>query len=292
MCAILFWSTTVAFSRSLTEQLGVFSAGAWVYLVAGVVGCGVLAAQGRLVTLLRQSDRRYLVGCGSLVAVYTVLLYAAVGLAKTGGQVITATVANYLWPGLTLVFSVPLLGFRANYLLLGLGTALGVAGVGLAQGAGGADLLAGEGTGGAVWPMVFGLAGAVCWGLYSNLCRRWGRDGSDGAMAVFLLGTGLVLLLVRWLRDEHSAWDGRAIGEASYLILFPTLLAYLFWDVGMRRGNLPLLAAVSYLTPVLSIGVSAVYLGLPVSPAQWLGGLAVVAGAVLSRVSIRSEASP
>jgi len=51
------------------------------------------------VPVLRQSDPRYLLGCGSLVAAYTVLLFAAVGLAETGGQVIAATVANYLCRG-------------------------------------------------------------------------------------------------------------------------------------------------------------------------------------------------
>ena len=38
--AIVLWSTTIAFSRSIAEQLGTFTGAAVVYLAAGLLGCG------------------------------------------------------------------------------------------------------------------------------------------------------------------------------------------------------------------------------------------------------------
>jgi len=72
--------------------------------------------------------------------------------------------------------------------------------------------------------------------------------------------------------------------------VFPTLLAYVCWDSAARRGNLSLVAALSYLTPLLSVLVSSLYLELPVQPQQWLSGVLVVAGAVLCKRSIAPAA--
>lgn len=39
--AIVLWSTTVAFSRSLAEQVGVLTAASSIYLLAGLLGCAL-----------------------------------------------------------------------------------------------------------------------------------------------------------------------------------------------------------------------------------------------------------
>lgn len=289
--SILFWSTTIACSRSLTEQLGPLTSGATVYLAAGVIACGVLAGRGRLLPGLRHADRRYLFGCGGLMAVYTLLLYVAVGLARTREQVITVTVANYLWPGLTLLLAVPLLGWRARPIFLVVGTILGLAGVALAVGADGI-----QGSARLSWSVHAAttfpaLLAAIAWALYSNLSRRWAAQAAAGAMPLFLLATGIVLLVARLFFPEHSDWTGHVFWEAAYMVCFPTLLAYVFWDNAARRGDLSLVAALSYLTPLLSVMVSAVYLGVAIKPLQWLAGALVVAGAVLCKRSIRTSSA-
>ena len=285
--AIVLWSTTIACSRSVAEQLGVFTGAAVVYLAAGLVGCGILAARGQLGSVLRHAGRRYLAGCGGLMVAYTVLLYAAVGFAETRAQVVTVTVANYLWPGLTMLFAVPILGWRARPLMLAIGTLLGVSGVALAVGADRLALDASLSWAAHATATLPALLAAVAWGLYSNLSRRWGGQEAN-AMPVFLLASGLVLVLMRALRAEQSVWSVRVVGEVAYLVVFPTLVAYVCWDSAARRGNLSLVAALSYLTPLLSVLVSSLYLELPVRPQQWLAGMLVVAGAVLCKISIRA----
>lgn len=291
LSAIVLWSTTIAGSRSVAEQLGVFTGAATVYLAAGVAGCGLLIGRRRLGSVLRCAGRRYLFGCGSLMVAYTVLLYAAVGFAETRAQVITVTVANYLWPSLTLLFAVPILGWRARPLVLAIGTLLGVTGVMLAVGAGSLNsntAVSWTAHGTSTLPA---LLAAVAWGLYSNLSRRWGGPQAENAMPVFLLASGLVLVLMRAFRAEDSVWTARVAGEVAYLAVFPTLLAYVCWDSAARRGNLSLVAALSYLIPLLSVLVSSVYLDLPVRPQQWLASVLVVAAAVLCKVSIQTGQS-
>lgn len=288
LAAVVLWSTTVAVFRSLAEQLGVFLAGALAYLAAGFIGCGVLAARGRLQPLLREANPRYLAACGFLMTAYTLLLFAAVGFAETRAQVVVAAVANYLWPALTLIFSVALLGFKAALPGLAVGTIAGVSGVVLAVCSDAAGFRWDLFTGSNATTALLAAAGAVCWALYSVAGRRWGAGGGDGAMAVFLLAAGFVLLVVRFLRGEQSQLTGRTLLEAGYMTVFPTLLAYVWWDIAARRGNLALIAAASYLTPLLSVGVTWYYLDVPIAPLQWVGVGLVVAGAAASKLSVRA----
>ncbi|HAK93520.1 MAG TPA: hypothetical protein DCM87_00545 [Planctomycetes bacterium] len=288
LAAIVLWSTTVAVFRSLAEQLGVFSAGALAYIAAGAIGCGALAARGRLAPLLRESNPRYLLACGLLMTAHTLLLFSAIGFAETRVHVIVATVANYLWPALTLLFSVLLLGFGARRAGLALGTIAGVSGVVLAICSDAAGFRWELVTGSSATTALIAAGGAVCWALYSVAGRRWGSGSGDGAMAVFLLAAGLVLLVARFLHGEHSQVTGRVLLEAGYMIVFPTLLAYVWWDIAARRGNLALIAAASYLTPLLSVGVTWLYLDVPIASMQWVGAGLVVAGAAASKLSVRT----
>jgi drug/metabolite transporter (DMT)-like permease len=292
LLAIVLWSTTIAGSRSMAEQLGALTGAATVYLAAGTIGCGVLAARRQLLPALRDADRRYLFGCGGLMIAYTVLLFVAVGFAQTRTQLITVTVCNYLWPSLTLLFAVPILGWRTRPWLLGAGTVTALTGVALAVGADG--WAAQDGWSGPTHAIstLPALLAAVAWGLYSNLSRRWAGAQAASTMPVFLLAAGAVLAVLRACRLEHSVWTARVGWEAAYMAIFPTLLAYVCWDTAARRGNLPLVAALSYLTPLLSVLVSSLYLDLPVRPQQWLAGVLVVAGAVLCKVSQRERPAP
>jgi drug/metabolite transporter (DMT)-like permease len=289
LLAICLWSTTIACSRSLAEQLGALTSAAVVYLAAGAIGCTLLVASGRWRSTLRHADRRYLFGCGGLMVAYTVLLFVAVGFARTRTEVITVTVCNYLWPSLTLLFAVPILGWRTRPWVLGMGTLIAITGVALAVGADGFHARSGWS-----WPThavstLPALLAAVAWGLYSNLSRRWGGAQAANAMPIFLLAAGVMLVALRACRVEHSVWTARVVGEAAYMAIFPTLLAYVCWDSAARRGNLPLVASLSYMTPLLSVLVSSLYLDLPIRPQQWLAGALVVVGAIVCRLSQRDK---
>jgi drug/metabolite transporter (DMT)-like permease len=280
--AIVLWGTTIPLSRHAAEQLGVFSSAATVYLASGGIGCLLLLVTARSRGSRPPLPRKYLFGCGGLMIAYTILLYTAIGFARDRQELITVTVANYLWPGLTLVLSIPLLGNKARRGLFVVAVLVSTAGVWLAMSRGSEG-----GASGLSLPVLAALAAAVAWGLYSNLSRRWAAGAEAIAMPWFLLATGLCLLVLRLVVAEENRWTWKAGLEVAYLALFPTLAAYTFWDLAMRRGNLVLVAAVSYLTPILSVWVSSLYLGIPVSPIQWLASGMVVLGAAGCRWSIR-----
>ncbi|NLE76957.1 MAG: aromatic amino acid DMT transporter YddG [Chloroflexi bacterium] len=287
LAAILLWSSTVALARSLSEQLGPLTAAAAVYLLGGLAALGQSRLTGRLRRGLRPLPRRYLLGCGALFVFYMASFYLAIGLAHDHQQTLEIGLVNYLWPALTVLLSLPLLGQKARPTLLPatLLALLGVAlvltqGVGLSWGA------VRQNVTGNPTAYVLALGAAVSWALYSTLTRRWAGPDSPGAVPVFLAAAGGAFLLLRLGWVERTVWSSRAAAETLFLAL-ATSLAYGLWDAAMRRGNIILVAACSYFTPLISTLVSCLYLGVLAGPRLWVGAALLAVGSLASWASLR-----
>jgi drug/metabolite transporter (DMT)-like permease len=291
LAALVLWSLTVAFARRLSEQLGPLTAGACVYLIGGALCFVPLVRRRGAVRGLVKSSPWYVFGCGFLFVLYTAVLFLAVGSAADRSQAIEIGLVNYLWPTATVLLSLVLLNQRAGWLLLP-GTVLALAGEFLVITQG--DSLSWIAFRGHLQanptPYALAFAGAVSWGLYSTLARRWSKPEAGGAVELFIPAAGLTLLVLSLLADESPAWNARAAGEAATLGTV-TVLAYVLWDLAMRKGHLLLVAACSYFTPLLSTVVSCVYLQVAPGRRLWMGCLLLVAGSLLTWRSV-SDRSP
>ena len=180
----------------------------------------------------------------------------------------------------------PILGRKARVTLIP-GCLLGFVGVLVASAQSGESWDAFVGNLGIDWvPYMLAFVAAVCWALYSNLTRRWARDAGSGAVPLFILASGLVLAGLRLLFPETSHWTSQSMFELAYMSVFPTILAYTFWDTAMRRGNMILVASLSYLTPLLLIIIGSIHLGVGTGLYLWLGCLLVIVGSFASKLSI------
>lgn len=275
--AILLWSTTIPLARGLTEHVGPVSGAAAVYGISGALA---------VVSLVRRRTGwppvRYVAGCGALFVGYAVLLYLAIARAADRQQVLEIGLINYLWPALTVVFSTVLLGRRARWFLWP-ATAVALAGVVLAlthataiSWSAFARHLAGN-------PLAFAMAltAAVGWALYSNLTQRWAGGHAGGAADAFLILTAVTFGVMLALAGERPRWSGVAVGEAGFLGL-ATFGGYRLWDRAMRQGDTVVVAAGSYLTPLLSTLAGCAYLGVTPGPRLWAGCVVLIAGSWLS----------
>lgn len=287
--AILLWGSTIAGIRTVSEQLGALGAGACVHLIAGGIGCLVLGRRDGLRQFLRL-PRTYLLGCGLLFVAYAPPLYLAIRGAASREQTVEVAIVNYLWPAMSLALSVPILNKKARLTLLP-ALLLALAGVYLAMAQGRNVSWSSFRQNLTTNPMPYAMAftAATLWAFYSNLSRRWADGVQASPVPVFLLATGLVLLAAWWadgIRPPRQAWTPRSVLELVYLSIFPTLLAYVFWDIAMRKGNVVLVNSLSFLIPLISTAVSCVYLRVHAGPGLWIASGLVVAGAIGCRMSI------
>ena len=287
LLALVFWSTSIAFTRRVAEDFGALAGMSIAYAAGGALGCVWLAASGRLNRALAM-PRTYHLVCGGLMAAYGICYSGAIGLARDRQAVLEVGIINYLWPGLTMLLSLPILRRRGNpYLFLGIALAFAGAAMAIGQSgdfswqAFGRNLLT-------VSPAhLLALAGALIWAFYSNFNTRLG-SGSDGEAApLHLLGMGAGLFLLRCVIGETGAWHPTATGWLflAATTVFPVLLGYLFWDMTMRRGHLNIVVPASYATPLLSTVLSIPVLGVRPGTGLWLACGLVIAGAMLCRTT-------
>lgn len=288
--AILLWSTTIALTRSLSEQIGPVTAAASVYSVSGITALACLAWQSDKRRQIRQLPRPYLIGCGILFSSYMLLLFLAIGLAKNRQQVLEVGLLNYLWPVLTLLFTVAFLGKTASHLTLLLGTILAIAGLFLVLTQGQHISWKSFFSNLAQNPIAYslGFTAAISWALYSTLTRKWARGQRTGGVMLFLPATAMALLFICFFTNEPRVWSLRSCIEATFLGL-STYLAYSFWDTAMRAGNMVLVTVTSYLTPFFSTVASCLYLSVTPEPRLWMGCVMLIGGSLLSWFSISDE---
>jgi drug/metabolite transporter (DMT)-like permease len=191
---------------------------------------------------LRQPPIAWLVGVGGLFG-YHALYFLALRLAPPA----EAGLLNYLWPLLIVLFSSLLPGERlAPHHLLG--AIMGLAGTIL--------LFAGNTSIQFERGQIAGLAAAFIaafvWAGYSVMSRRLASVPTD-AVAGFCLATAVLATLAHVLL-ERTVWPdtfGQWLAIAA-LGIGPVGLAFYVWDIGVKRGDIRVLGAASYATPLLS----------------------------------------
>jgi drug/metabolite transporter (DMT)-like permease len=157
-----------------------------------------------------------------------------------------AGLLNYLWPLLIVLFSSLLPGEHlARHHIIG--ALLGLAGTVL--------LFAGN-TGsfapGQVPGLIAAFVAAFVWASYSVMSRRLKAVPTD-AVAGFCLATALLAALVHML-VESTVWPETPLQWCAVIGLgiAPVGAAFYAWDIGMKRGDIRVLGAASYATPLLS----------------------------------------
>lgn len=285
LLAIVLWSTSVGLIRSLTEALGPIGGAAMIYSTSTLC---LLAFYGfpRTKTL----PRIYLFAGGAMFVCYEIFLSLSIGLADSRMQAIEIGMINYLWPSLTVFFSLFINQQKSRFLLWP-GLALSLGGI--------VWIMKGESdwTPELLWnnilanPLAYSLAfsAALTWALYCNITRRYGQ-GKSGVSLFFFVAS-----LLLWIQYFFSAEGVISLTLPSSLqLLFmgtSTALAYSVWNIGIQHGNLTLLATASYFTPVLSTLLAALWLNITPAISFWQGVVMVTAGSLLCWYATRTPTS-
>jgi drug/metabolite transporter (DMT)-like permease len=242
LSAILMWSLlavlTVATGAIPAFQLAAmtFAIGAAAAAIGWIVRPGAIRA-------LRQPPLVWAVGVGGLFG-YHALYFLALRLAPPA----EAGLLNYLWPLLIVLFSSFLPGERLKPHHVA-GALLGLIGTALLFAGNGAALQP------ANWPgLAAAFVAAFVWATYSVLSRRLKAVPTD-AVAGFCFVTALLAALVHGL-IETTVWPQGAMPWLAITALGvgPVGAAFYAWDIGMKRGDIRIIGAASYATPLLSTG--------------------------------------
>src|SRR6478736_3094685 len=241
LTAILMWSLLAVLTVA-TGRIPAFQLAAITFAIGALVGFLTWVRRPDAINALRQPPVAWAVGVGGLFG-YHALYFLALRFAPPA----EAGLLNYLWPLLIVLFSALLPGERlAPHHIIG--AVLGLAGTVL--------LFAGNtGTGfapGQVPGLISAFVAAFVWAAYSVLSRKFKSIPTD-AVAGFCLATALLAGIVHGI-VEVTVWPDTAAQwlAVAALGVGPVGAAFYAWDIGMKRGDIRVLGAASYATPLLS----------------------------------------
>jgi drug/metabolite transporter (DMT)-like permease len=239
--AILLWAL-LAVLTARSGQVPPFQMTAMTFAIGAAVGFAWFGLQGRLPRVPRGRGGAVAAGIAGLF-----LYHALYFTALRNAPAVEASLIAYLWPLLIVVGSALLPGekLKAHHVggaligLCGAGVILALRGGGLT---GGGNLL---GYGAA-------FACAFVWSGYSLLSRRF-PDVPTDAVVWYCAATALLSLPCHWLL-ETTAWPATG-GEwlaVAALGAGPVGVAFYTWDIGCKSGDIQVLGALSYLSPLMS----------------------------------------
>ncbi|MGY4305286.1 drug/metabolite transporter (DMT)-like permease [Bradyrhizobium sp. USDA 4369] len=240
LAAILMWSLLAVITVA-TGTIPAFQLAAMTFAIGGAVGLLTLLRKPQALQLLRQPAAAWAVGVGGLFG-YHALYFLALRFAPPA----EAGLLNYLWPLLIVLFSAFLPGERLAIHHV-IGAALGLVGTVLLFVGNGASFAASQLPG-----LAAAFIAAFVWAIYSVLSRRLKAVPTE-AVAGFCLATSLLAALVH-AAIERTVWP---VTPAQWLAVIglgmgPVGAAFYAWDIGMKRGDIRVLGAASYATPLLS----------------------------------------
>ena len=281
----LIWSAAILVMNLLGTAFGSLYAAALELGIAGSILAVSAIMRGDLKRIGLHSRLCHLV-CGAFWILNLTLCWLAVSLVNSKGELLVTGLLNYLWPSLTLLLSIPILHKRANAWLLPGITAV-LLGIGLAKVA-----TAPEGATHHVlshlnpWAYSTAILCAIAWALYSNYSRKLSNPDGASAVPVYMLIGSLILFVASFTipNEAHSP----TFSDWTLIIgwSFGAALAYLFWDVGMRFGNVVTISTTSMLIPLLSTLITAYISGHGISTTLLFAAALVVVGSWVCRKGV------
>lgn len=275
--AIWLWAALALFT-TLTPNVPALQLTAMTFTLSALAAVAMWVVRGDgVLKHFRLAPAAWALGIFGLFG-YHALYFLALKLAPP----LEASLINYLWPLLIVLFSALLPGEKLRWFHLA-GAACGLVGT--------AILIAGKGELGFDWRYTAGYAAAFAcaftWSIYSVLSRRFAAVPTD-AVGAFCAATALL----SWLGHvmfETTSWpvDWQEWAAVIALGLGPVGLAFFCWDHGMKRGDVRALGTMAYAAPLLSTLLLIVFgqgvLTLPVI----LACVLIVGGAVLGTADLR-----
>lgn len=253
LSAVLIWSTTASLVKLLLSDIPNMEAMAISCILSTVFLLIVNIVTGKIKLMKSYSLKDYAImaGLGFIgLFVYTVLYYF--GIDNLSAQ--EACVLNYLWPIMLVVFSCIILKEK---LTLMKAVAMVCSFVGIVI------LSLGDGalpSGNAALGIASCITCAACYGLFCVLNKKYDHDQSIAMMIMWGI-TGVCSAILGPLTEEWVMISAVEFAGLSWLGIAINAIGYLIWALALQgTENTAKIANLAYLTPFLSIIVSAVFL--------------------------------
>jgi len=195
-----------------------------------------------------------------------------------------AFLINYLWPVMAVIFAAVILKEKINP-RKAVGLASSFIGVAIVVTRGNFSFLRFDNITG----ILFAVAGAVAFGLFSVLGKRYKHEQFTGMLLYYLFGT-LCSLLTVLLFSSLPLLSRPQFFRLIWLGAFTSGVAFVFWFLALEYGDTAKMSNMILLTPFISLVYIYFLLGEKILISSVVGLLIIVVGIIIQ--STRKRLSP
>jgi len=276
--ATFLWATNITLGRALRNDIGPVSLTAARFFVGGLIFIAILNKRSTQ-SNLPINRREWLLWAGmSLCGVFgfPIILYLALQFTTAS----RAALINAAGPLMTALLAALFLRERLSLPLI-VGSLVSLVGVGL--------VISASTTGTNVTtPTLVGdllaLITALLWGIYSIMARVATQTRSSLQVTAFTTWLALPLLIpaagLEW-RVSPPDLSLPLILAAIYIGIFPTIIAFVSWNEGVRRVGPNQAMAFYNLMPVFGTLLAILFLDETLTLRTLLGGVLVIGGGMI-----------
>lgn len=271
---VLIWSTMATTVKMMLadipnlEALSISSYLAFIFLLLMNIKTGIIKE------MKNYSGKEYgiMSGLGFLgLFLYSALYYY--GLGELSSQ--EACILNYLWPMMLVVFSCIILKEKMT-LMKGVAMVCSFVGI-IILSTGTRDVSSGNTTMG----IVSCILAAACYGLFSVLNKKADLNQNISMMIIWLV-VGICAMALGLVTEEWVMLSGKEWLSLLWLGVVVDAVAYLLWALALKGSeNTAKIANLAYLTPFLSLIVSAVVLGEKITIRAGLALVFIIGGILM-----------
>ena len=274
---VSIWSTTAAMVKKMLydipnlEALSISSFFAFLFLLMVNVKSGVIRETKKYAV----KDYAIMSGLGFFgLFLYSALYYY--GLAQLTSQ--EACILNYLWPIMLVIFSCIVLKDKLTFAkgLAMLCSFCGIIILSLGNG--------GFSAGNTALGIISCIVAAACYGLFSVLNKRADYNQNISMMVMWLV-VGICAMLSGLMTETWVPIEGKQWFGILWLGIVIDAVAYLLWAFALNGAeNTAQIANLAYLTPFLSLIVSAIFLKEKIQLRAFIALVFIIGGILLQNI--------
>ena len=282
-----FWGANFNLGKFVVHSTDPLSAAAWRFLLAGLaMTLYMLLAEG----VNWQGLRRNLLALAAMAAVGILGFNIAFFFGLQTTSSVNGALIMTLNPTITVILTTLIIGEAVSWKQV-LGLALSFCGViTVVTGGNPAALL--QHFHFAIGDALI-LIGNLCWAAYSVIGKKWVRDLSSIQTTTSTMLIGALVMIAIALSTHGGSLplpSAQSFGAIAIMAIFGTVLAYLWWNNGIRTIGPARTAVFFDLVPIFTMLI-AIMLGEHVSPAQYAGAVLVISGVLFSSGALDARLS-
>lgn len=130
------------------------------------------------------------------------------------------------------------------------------------------------------------LAAIIVWAAYSLLLKRRPPALPPNVVLAGSMATGVAIMapvFLAYLPMAHATVSGGLIGAVSYIVLFPSVVAFWLWSYGVGQIGPERAGPFLNLMPVFGSFFAMVILGEQIESVQVVGGVVILLGIMIMR---------